>query len=171
MTELRTSRLTLRRAVSADLAAMHAVLSDARAMTYWWQAPHPDLATTQEWLDRMMATPPDLGDDFIIALDGTAIGKMGAYRLPEFGFIISSAHWRRGYASEAMTAFLDHVFARADVDHLVADVDPRNDGSLALLTRHGFAETHRAKATWQTHIGTCDSVYLRLERDDWLKRG
>lgn len=171
MTELRTERLTLRRAVPGDLAAMHVILSDARAMTYWWEPPHPDLAATKQWLDNMMATPPELGDDFIIVLDGTAIGKIGAFRLPEFGFILAPAYWGRGYASEAMKAFLDHVFARADVDHLIADVDPRNSASLALLARHGFAETHRATGTWQTHIGTCDSVYLRLERKDWLSRG
>ena len=171
MTELSTARLTLRRARPTDLAAMHAVLSDPRATTYWWEPPHPDLAHTKAWLGKMMATPRELGDDFIIALDGNAIGKMGAYRLPEFGFILAPAYWGRGYASEAMKAFLDHVFERADVDHLIADVDPRNHASLALLTRHGFAETHRAEATWQTHIGACDSVYLRLEKEDWLRRG
>ena len=171
MTELRTPRLTLRRAVADDLAAMHAVLSDARAMTYWWEPPHPDLAATKLWLDNMMATTPEQGEDFIIALDGKAIGKIGAYRLPEFGFILAPAYWGRGYASEAIKAFLDHVFTRADVDHLIADVDPRNGPSLGLLTKHGFAETHRARATWQTHIGTCDSVYLRLEKKDWLSRG
>lgn len=163
MTVLRTPRLTLRRAVPGDLAAMHAVLSDERAMTYWSTGPHADLAATRAWLDDMIATPHELGDDFVIDLDGVAIGKMGAYRLPEFGFILAPDLWGRGYASEALDAFLAHVFARADVDHLVADVDPRNAASLRLLTRHGFAETHRAKATWTTHIGVCDSVYLRLD--------
>ena len=65
---------------------------------------------------------------------------------------------------EAMAAFLDHVFARDDVDRLIADVDPRNRASLALLARHGFVETGRAKATWHTHIGSCDSVYLELTK-------
>jgi len=171
MTELSTARLTLRRAVPGDLAALHAVLSDAQATTYWWEPPHPDLARTKVWLDNMIATPPALGDDFVIALDGTAIGKIGAYRLPEFGFILAPAYWGQGYASEAMNAFLDHVFARPDVDHLIADVDPRNARSLVLLSRHGFVETHRARGTWYTHIGLCDSVYLRLERSDWLSRG
>jgi [ribosomal protein S5]-alanine N-acetyltransferase len=171
MTELGTARLTLRRAVPADLAGLHAVLSDARAMTYWSDPPHADLATTKAWLDRMIASPRAISDDFVIALNGEAIGKIGAYRLPEFGFILAPAHWGKGYASEALKAFLDHVFARADTDHLIADVDPRNVPSLALLARHGFIESHRAKGTWHTHIGECDSVYLRLERSDWLSRG
>lgn len=171
MTVIRTPRLTLRRAHWGDLATMNAVLSDDRAMTYWSHGPHTDLEMTRAWLGDMIATPHELGDDFVIDLDGTAIGKIGAYRLPEIGFILASDCWGRGYASEAMAAFLDHIFARPEVDHLIADVDPRNGGSLDLLTRHGFTETHRAKGTWDTHIGLCDSVYLRLERDDWLKRG
>lgn len=171
MVVLRTPRLTLRRAVPADLAAMHEVLSDERGMTYWSTPPHDDIAVTRAWLEGMIATPPEQGDDFVIDLGGTAIGKIGCYRLPEIGFILGSPHWGQGYASEAMSAFLDHIFARSEVDHLIADVDPRNAGSLALLGKHGFVETHRAKGTWDTHIGLCDSVYLRLERADWLRRG
>jgi len=170
MTELRTARLVLRRANAGDLEAMHAVFSDARAMTYWTHGPHESLERTREWLELMMDAPPDLSDDFVITLDGRAIGKLGAWRLPEFGFILAPEHWRQGYASEALAAFLDHVFARADVDHLIADVDPRNKSSLALLERHGFVESGRAAGTWETHIGRCDSVYLRLDAEAWRCR-
>jgi [ribosomal protein S5]-alanine N-acetyltransferase len=166
MTELHTARLVLRRAIPEDLEAMHAILSDPRAMTYWSHAPHESLERTREWLDSMIGAPPDQSEDFVVTLDGRAIGKLGAWRLPEFGFILSPDHWRRGYATEAMAAFLGHVFARRDVDHLIADVDPRNRASLALLKRHGFTENGRAAGTWQTHIGLCDSIYLRLDRDN-----
>ena len=170
VTELRTTRLVLRRAMPDDLEAMHAVLSDARAMTYWTHGPHETLERTRLWLASMIESPAELSEDFVVTLDGRAIGKMGAWRLPEFGFILAPEHWGRGYASEALAAFLDHAFARPDIDHLVADVDPRNRASLALLTRHGFSESGRAAGTWNTHIGICDSVYLRLERGDWRAR-
>jgi RimJ/RimL family protein N-acetyltransferase len=170
MTELRTARLVLRRAIPGDLDAMHAVLSDPRAMTYWSHGPHESLEQTREWLDSMIGSPPELSEDFVVTLDGRTIGKLGAWRLPEFGFILAPDHWRRGYASEALAAFLGHVFSRPDVDHLVADVDPRNRASLALLKRHGFAETGRASGTWETHIGRCDSVYLRLDAQAWRCR-
>jgi RimJ/RimL family protein N-acetyltransferase len=67
-----------------------------------------------------------------------------------------------------MAAFLPHVFARTDVSKLTADVDPRNTASLALLIRFGFVQTGRASGTWKTHIGTCDSVYLGLAKEDFL---
>jgi len=165
MTELRTARLVLRRAVPGDLEPMNAILSDPRAMTYWSHGPHESLERTREWLEAMIGSPAELSDDFVVTLDGQAIGKLGAWRLPEFGFILSPDHWRQGYAAEALAAFLDHVFTRPDVDHLIADVDPRNLASLALLKRFGFIETGRGSATWETHIGLCDSIYLRLDRD------
>ena len=168
MTELRTDRLILRRARPDDLEAMHRVLSDERAMRYWSTGPHVDLEETERWLDSMISAPAELSDEFVVTLDGVAIGKLGAWRLPEFGFILLPDHWGRGYAAEAMKAFLDHVFRTRGAGFLIADVDPRNTSSLRLLTNHGFIETGRASATWNTHIGSCDSVYLRLDRDTWL---
>jgi RimJ/RimL family protein N-acetyltransferase len=170
MTELRTSRLVLRRARPEDAEAMHKVMSDPRAMTYWSEGPHESLDRTREWLSATIASPRSESDDFLVVLDGRAIGKMGAWRLPEFGFILAPEHWGKGYASEALIAFLDHVFARPDVDHLIADVDPRNRASLALLERHGFTESGRASGTWDTHIGLCDSIYLRLDEEVWRDR-
>ena len=170
VTELRTPRLLLRRARPDDLAAMHAVLGDERAMTYWSCPPHTDLEQTREWLDSMIASTPQESDDFVITLGGETIGKIGAYRLPDFGYILGSRHWGLGLASEAMAAFLPHAFARPDVPRLSVDIDPRNEASIRLVKRYGFVETGRASGTWTTHIGLCDSVYLALEKADWFAR-
>lgn len=168
MTELWTERLLLRRARWADLDDLHAVLSDEAASTYWSHGPHADLDETREWLRAMIEADPATSDDFVVVLGDRVIGKMGAFELPEFGFRLRSDHWRRGYAAEAMAAFLPHVFARDDMPALIADVDPRNAASLGLLKRFGFVETHRVAGNWNTHIGLCDTVYLRLERDALL---
>ena len=170
-TELRTERLVLRRARPADLEAMHAELSDERARRYWTTGPHADLAETERWLDSMITSPPEISDDFVVTLNGEVIGKMGAWRLPEFGFILRSNHWGQGYARESLAAFLGYVFRTRGIEFLKADVDPRNTPSLKLLADHGFVETGRAKGTWNTHIGLCDSVYLRLDREAWLSAG
>ena len=160
MTELRTERLLLRRARPDDLEPLHQVFGDQRAMQYWSNGPHTDLEQTRRWLNSMIDASPDESDDFVIAVDGKVIGKLGCWKLPEIGFILRSDEWGKGYASEALQAFLGHIFAARDIDHVTADVDPRNAASLQLLKKHGFVETGRAKATWNTHIGLCDSVYL-----------
>ena len=168
MTELRTDRLIMRRARPEDLQAMHAVLSDERAMRYWSHGPHADHARTKKWLNSMIDAPEDDSDDFVITVDGNVIGKLGAWRLPEIGFILRSDHWGRGYAAEAMRAFLEHIFETRRADLLTADVDPRNAGSLRLLKDHGFTETGYKAGNWTTHIGACDSIFLELKREAWL---
>ena len=96
---------------------------------------------------------------------------MGAWRLPEFGFILRSDQWGRGLAAEALAAFLDYMFQGRGVESLTADVDPRNAASLRLLKARGFVETGYKAGNWTTHIGVCDSVFLELQRDAWLSEG
>lgn len=160
---IQTPRLRLRRAVAGDLDALHTMMSDAETMRFWSTPPHPDRETTARWLDSMIAAPAATSDDFIVELDGRTIGKLGAWRWPEVGFLFSRDCWGLGYASEALAAFVAYAFATG-LDHLTADVDPRNSGCLALLTRHGFHETGRAARTWRVGETWCDSVYLRLDR-------
>ena len=140
---------------------MHGIMSDPAAMQYWSSPPHKLFDETERWMASMVAAPAELSDDFIVTLDGQLIGKFGAWRLPEFGFLIDSAHWGKGYASEAMEAFIAHRRS-VGATELTADVDPRNLRSIRLLVRHGFVETGRAAGTWQVGDELCDSIYYRL---------
>jgi len=110
----------------------------------------------------MVEADPSVGDDFLVTLGGDVIGKFGAWKLPEFGFLLDPAHWGKGYASEAMMAFIEHRRSLGATE-LTADVDPRNLSSIRLLERHGFVETGRATGTWQVGEELCDSIYFRLE--------
>ena len=159
--KIRTERLLLRRATMADAPAMNRIMSNACAMRYWSTLPHDNLAQTEAWLRSMVEADPTTSDDFIVTREGAVIGKFGAWRLPEFGFLIDPEEWGKGYASEAMVAFIAHRRALGSAE-LTTDVDPRNDASLRLLERHGFTETHRQARTFQIGDEWCDSVYLRL---------
>ena len=159
--ELRTDRLLLRRAVATDVEPMHRIMSNPVAMRYWSTPPHGDVGETAKWLASMIDAEPSESDDFIVTLDGTVIGKLGAWKLPEIGFLIAPDFWGRSIASEAMAAFIDRR-RRLGSTELKADVDPRNAASLRLLKRHGFVETGRAAGTWQVGDELCDSVYLKL---------
>lgn len=163
MTELRTRRLLLRRARAEDLDDLHAALSSPAAMRYWSTPEHETVEETRVWLDRMLR-PTQPSDDFVITLEGRVIGKAGAWNLPEVGYLVHPDHWGQGYAREAMEAVIPHLFASHPVDRLVAEADPRNTASLALLARLGFVETHRASRTMKWRDEWCDSVYLALLR-------
>jgi RimJ/RimL family protein N-acetyltransferase len=162
--ELVTSRLKLRRAAPDDLAALHEILSDPRAMRFWSSPPHRDLEQTRGWLEAMIADGPPRSDDFVIEHGGRVIGKAGCWRLPEIGYILHPRCWGQGFAAEACHAVIAHVFATYDLPAITADVDPRNDASLRLLARLGFVETGRAAATYEIEGEISDSVYLALPR-------
>ena len=159
--DLRTERLVLRRARPEDAEAMHRIMSDAVAMRYWSTPPHADLDETARWIASMIEVDSAASDDFIVTLGGSVVGKLGAWRLPEIGFLIARNHWGQGIAGEAMTAFIGRRRLLGSTE-LTADVDPRNVASLRVLERHGFVETGRAVGTWQVGAELCDSVYLRL---------
>ena len=85
---LRTRRLVLRPARLDDLDAFHAVLSDPRATRYWSTPPHETREQTEDWLEAMLQSPPELAEDFVVEFEGRVVGKAGFYRLPEVGFIL-----------------------------------------------------------------------------------
>ncbi len=168
--EFRTERLLMRTAREDDLAAMHAVLSHPKAMTYWSSTPHDKLEQTRDWLASMIAIQPSEGEDFIIELEGKLIGKAGLWRFPEIGFIMHPDYWGNGYATEALTLVLDRAFDVHGLPKIEADVDPRNASSLKLLTGLAFRETGRKERTWFVGGQWCDSVYLQLAAADWKSR-
>ena len=165
-----TERLVMRRAEVRDLGALHAILANADAMRYWATLPHATLHQTREWLKDMMASPETESDDFVVEFEGRVIGKAGFWRLPEIGYIFHPDIWGRGLAFECLSALIARVLTRFDADALLADVDPRNTGSLRLLARLGFVETRRARATLLVGDVWCDSVYLELSRENWRHR-
>jgi RimJ/RimL family protein N-acetyltransferase len=162
--EIRTERLLLRRPRMDDLDAMFEIMSDPVAMRYWSTVPHASRDVTQPWLERMIARNAAGGEDFVIEHQGRVIGDVGAGRLPDFGFMLRRDSWGHGFATEASRAFITHVFRNATATELLADVDPRNTPSLAVLAKLGFIETGRAERTFLLGDEWCDSVYLALPR-------
>ena len=161
--EIKTARLTLRRATPPDLEPFFAIFSNPRAMRYW-SSPPWDFEKTRAWLADWIDAPAGDSDDFVIEYQGRVIGKAGCWRLPEIGYILHPDAWGQGLAREALSAIIAHVFAAHAVAAITADVDPRNEASLRLLERLGFEETGRAAATYEVAGEISDSVYLALRR-------
>lgn len=179
--------------------------------------PHADLARTRGWVKSMMDSPQNGITDFVICLKSdsssnqeVAIGKLGIFvDLPsnEIGFMISRQHWRKGLASEALTAVIDYLFGlqknttgsiterpkRADENpgspaeayttltaeekqgfwlypSITADADPRNAASVGILEKLGFLKSGYLERSMLVGEEWVDSQYLRLTREDWVKR-
>ncbi|MDW2886505.1 GNAT family N-acetyltransferase [Exiguobacterium artemiae] len=82
----------------------------------------------------------------VIRDSGTFIGTIGLNHLSlyskkaEIGFELDPAHWRRGYAAEAIEEFLAYAFETLGLYRMGAVTFLENTASIQLLKRIGFEE-------------------------------
>jgi len=146
---IRTERLTLRLMTAPDLDDVFAYQSREDVCRYLLHGPR----SREEVVDMIVkygaATRLELDHDWIepaIELDGRVIGHMyltiasvenlGA----EIGWTLHPDFFGHGYASEAATAILDLAFGELGLHRVRAELDPRNDASIALCRRLGMRE-------------------------------
>ncbi|WP_166871016.1 GNAT family N-acetyltransferase [Salinibacterium sp. ZJ450] len=92
--------------------------------------------------------------------------KSVANQSAEIGWSLHPDHQGQGYASEAASAMLDVAFRVMRLHRVVAELDPRNDPSVALCRRLGmreearFVEDLRFKGEWAD-----TGVYAILARE------
>lgn len=152
---LTTTRLVLRRFQPADADVFQRYRSDPGVARYQsWTAPVPSAEAARlvdEFATGDAAAPGWF--QYAIDLDGTLIGDIGVLLhdnrvQAEIGFTIAADHQGHGYATEAVLAVLDDLFARG-LRRVSAECDARNRRSVRLLQRVGFRiEGYRPANTW-----------------------
>jgi RimJ/RimL family protein N-acetyltransferase len=76
----------------------------------------------------------------------------------------------RGYAVEAARAVLDVAFRVMTLHRVIAELDPRNDASIALCKRLGMREeAFYVKDLWFKG-GWADTGLYAILREEWLAR-
>jgi ribosomal-protein-alanine N-acetyltransferase len=165
---IQTSRLLLRAAQAGHSTALHTVLKDPQVMKYWSTLPHTSLSQTEDWLTKMILSPQNGTTDFIISHNAIAIGKIGIWSPSskplggEIGFLLAKDHQRQGFMTEAMKALLPYYVNDLGYEKITADVDPRNDASIALLLKFGFRIVGRREQTIEIGGEWVDSLDLEL---------
>lgn len=177
---IRTERLQLREARKGDLDDFHEFLSNRDVMRYWAWPTHTTREGTKSYLNRILKSSTNGNVEFVLVLPVSnpldhhssktsskekVIGTAGIWdeATGEIELMLHRDYWGHGYMSEALTAMIP-TFWQKGLEKLVADVDPRNEGSIKVLKKFGFVEAGSAKNTCETDIGWCDSVYLELRR-------
>jgi RimJ/RimL family protein N-acetyltransferase len=83
--------------------------------------------------------------------DGAFLGMCGLHHLEsypddvEVGWRLARAHWGRGYATEAATAWLERAFGALDLPRVISVTDPPNLRSLAVMHRLAMVYDHEAE--------------------------
>lgn len=164
-----SARLVMRRQQITDAEALFEAYSDPVLMRYWSSAPHATVADSRAYLDR---TDSDWrGWTIERKEDGAVLGTLAAVEIrqgvSEIGYLLIRRFWGQGYAREAVSRLLDRLFHEEGLRRAVADVDPDNVASNALLKDLGFTLEGRLRGEWETHIGVRDSFIWGLLREEW----
>lgn len=166
MRRLETPRLRLHPQTAAHAEAMFEVLSDPAIYEYE-NAPPASVEALRERYARLESRWSGDGREewlnWVIEKrdDGALIGFVQAtvYRTgtAAIAYELASAHWGRGWASEAVAAMIGELAARYGVRRLRAVGKQRNLRSIRLLERLGFAPASAERL-----------AEAEIETDEWL---
>jgi len=142
-----TDRLVLREMTEEDYPALYAILSDPETMRFY---PQPyDEAGVRRWIAWCRDSYEKHGFGlWAVTLDGEFIGDCGislqpihGQWLPEIGYHISKAHWRKGYASEAAAACIRLAFERFGFPSVYSYMNAENEPSWRTAMKNGMVQT------------------------------
>lgn len=147
---IRTERLLLRVMTMDDVDDVHAYQSlpeVCRFMLYEPRSRERVAEKVAEW--STMGRLAEVGDDLELAMEietGRDIGHV-YFKLTSIDDLSAEIGWGlhpdfqgKGYAFEAATALLRYGFDELGLHRIVAELDPRNDASVALCKRLGMRE-------------------------------
>ena len=143
---LETPRLRLRELQQSDFDELYAMFNDPLVMRYYPSM--RDRQGTQQWLDGMRKGYAAEGYAlWAVELRSTGefVGQCGLLlqdvdgaRHVEVGYLFKSAHWHKGYATEAARACKEYAFATLGVPSVISLIRPVNAPSRAVAERNGM---------------------------------
>ncbi len=146
---LETERLLIRQFQDSDIEPFLAYRNDPDVARYQgWNVPYPRHRGI-DFLDFMITAFPGVQAEwFQAALElkatGEMIGDVGFIikkddaRQAYVGYSLARAHWRSGYAYEAVARLLMYLFDELNIRRVVAECDVENTASWKLLEKLGF---------------------------------
>ena len=182
MTELETPRLRLRRFTPADLPDMVEYRRDP--LVARWQSWTPDwsMADAERFLradEEHAVGDPDGWVQIAVThrASGALLGDVAVHTMSdqpdtyEVGVTLDRAHQGRGFATEALGALVDHLFADLGAHRVWAQADERNDAVHHLLGRLGFRHEGTAvEADWFGDEWTTVRTFAQLAREWTVRR-
>lgn len=143
---IETNRLILRDYTMDDYEALYEIMSDPETMQHY---PKPfDEEKVRSWIQWNLDNYQKYGfglwavtlketDDFIGDC-GITLQNIDGEMLPEIGYHIHKAHWRKGYGSEAAKAVRDWVFQHTKYDVVYSYMKYTNEASYRTAVANGM---------------------------------
>lgn len=169
---IKTERLVLRPLRASDAGPIDFHASDERVAKMTVAIPHPyPPGAAEAFIEGSLngrrdeetwaidATPSD-GEE-LIGVIGYQPGPSG------LGYWVGPPYWNAGYATEAVTAMVAHLFGERRVDSIDAMVFAENIASAEVLAKAGFREVGRSSGYSVARGENVAGRVFRLERADW----
>lgn len=176
---LSAARLHLRLPQAEDASDLFQVFSHPDAMRYWSSPPYTEQNQAVALVEQIhqLCQQRSLFQWGVVLGSEKAPGAMiGTCTLAsldfsngrcEVGFILHPDYWRRGLISEALGALFNHAFDDLQMRRIEADVDPRNQASLATLEKLGFQREGLLRERWLVNGEIQDACFLGLLAREW----
>jgi len=168
--ELLTARLLLRTPRLEDAPAIQAIAADPRVARTTASIPHPypeDGATRFIRHVREVANGEQRNLAIVLRRSRDVIGMIG-YEIKageaELAYMLSPAHWRQGYATEACRQMIAYIFEATRATAIVARIMADNSASEAVLRKVGFSWQREAAVELPLRGGAFVTSFWRLER-------
>jgi len=169
---LETERLLLRPLRLEDASDIHRMAGEWEVARYTANIPHPyEAGMAEAWIKSH-----DGDFEIVFAIerrgDGAFVGCIGVEpdtetREAEFGYWIGMPYWGAGYATEALSVLVDHVFATFAVDRVRAAAMPENRASIRVQEKVGFRYVGVKSQPAPARGGAVGVQVRALDRQRW----
>ena len=179
-TTLETTRLRLRHFTDSDLLSFMAYRNDPEVARYqsWEGISEPEARAFIQEQKEVQPGVPSQGFQIAIELKETntligdcyfTINELDS-RQAEIGFTLSRAYQGHGFATEAISCFLNYAFLSFNLHRIIAITDCENAASVALLERLGMRrEGHFLQNVWFKGKWGDEYLYAIL-KDEWQRK-
>ncbi len=178
---LSTDRLVLRRIEISDAEKMYANwASDSSVTKFLTWLPHENVEATKKvitsWVEEY--EKKDFYQWVIILKDigepiGTisVVGKDESVNMLHIGYCIGSKWWRRGYASEALSAVIDFLFDEVGAERIESTHDVNNPSSGRVMEKCGMKYEGTLRRYARSNAGISDvKIYSILSGEKKQRR-
>jgi [ribosomal protein S5]-alanine N-acetyltransferase len=175
--QLTSQRLVLRDLELGDWPAVHAYAS--RPEVYRFQPWGPSTpAEAQAFVSEAMAqaqhTPREMYQLALLTDPHEPLIGVGSLRMHsrehrqgELGYVLHSAAWGRGYATEAAQRLLEFGFVTLGLHRIFATCDPRNTASARVLEKLGMQREGQFRHAMMVRDGWRDSLMYSVLDHEW----
>jgi len=169
---LETPRLILRPLTPADAEDIERYVSDWDVARWTASIPHPyPPGAAAEWIAAFKENP-EIVLGIVDRNTGRVVGCIGLEPgedagSGEFGYWIAKPLWGRGYATEALRAYVSYAFRELALDRVIAGAMPANGGSIRVQEKAGFRKVGERMQKAPARGADIHVEVRVLDRADW----